>query len=56
MVIGQEVIEEDQHEDVVTENLYLLKIPSEHNATTLAKSVRDNFIEYLVNEGAVQSQ
>ena len=43
--------------DVITDSFYPLQVPrTGHNATKSAKSVRDDFKDYFVNEGAVEWQ
>ena len=52
-----DVIEGEWRNKVVIDSFYPLQVPrTGHNATTSAKSVKDNFKDYFINEGAVQWQ
>ena len=41
--------------NVVTDSFYLLQVPrTGHNGSLYAKSVREKFMDYFVNDGAVE--
>ena len=49
-----EVLEGEWRDNVATDLLYPLQIPrSGHNPSIVAKTVRDNFKDYFMNEGVV---
>ena len=52
-----EVLEGEWCDNVATDSFYLLQIPrSGHNPSIAAKTVRDNFKDYFMNEGVVDWQ
>ena len=49
-----EVLEGEWRDNVATDSFYPLQIPrSGHNPSIVAKTVRDNFKDYFMNEGVV---
>ena len=52
-----EVLEGEWRDNVATDSFYPLQIPrSGHNPSIAAKTVRDNFKDYFMNEGVVDWQ
>ena len=52
-----EVLEEEWLDNAATNSFYPLQIPRRgHNPSIAAKTVRDNFKDYFMNEGAVDWQ
>ena len=51
----REVSEEEWCTNVVTDSFYSLQVPpTSHNSSLHAKSIRQKFMEYFVNDGAVE--
>ena len=56
-LLDGEVLEEEWRDDVATDSFYPLQIPrSGHNLSIAAKTVRDIFKDYFMNEGVVDWQ
>ena len=54
---GGEVLEGEWHDNFATDSFYPLQIPrSGHNPSTAAKTVRDNFKDYFMNERVVDME
>ena len=52
-----EISEGEWHANLILDSFYSLQVPrTSHNASSYAKSVREKFMDYFVNDGAVEWQ
>ena len=52
-----EIAEEEWRENEAHNSFYSLQVPrTRHNSSLYAKSVREKFMDYFVNDGAVEWQ